>query len=621
MTQKSFKIFLLFGLLFTANKTAAQFPDTIKLSVLRERFSAIESSLLLATEHDLTAEEAWRQLQKNSSSPRAATVGFTANIFWVALTIKNDQISSQRSIVEIDNPQIDWLYVYEVSPSGSFQLITETGDKYLFAHRPLLHRNFAIPIFISALQSKTILIKIDKRNSSLTFPIYLWSEKAFHEKSYNENLWFGIFFGTIILCLGYALMAFIFLRTALYGWYFMLVFTSATYLFTALGYSFQYVYPNVLDFNSYFRVYLMAALFLFVAKFSQNFLNLPKYQPLIHKLINSILIVMGILALGGAVAKDFMTRNGLWIIPIVNTLMLLGGLLLIFGAVRSFANQRTTVVIYFMAWGSLLAGYLIITASEFGVIAVEDLPVNPVLIGSSLEIFIFSIGLTYQVRKIYNERNLLSLSMARQQKDLLKAYVEGTEKERERIARELHDDIGSRLGSLKRFINTKERNAELENQIDIICRDVRTMSHQLAPPSMKVSGLRQLVQQLTEETSKQTGLIIEAQYYDLPEILSGETIHHLFRIVQEGLNNIVKHARATEVDLQFFAHEKELVLTIEDNGRGFDTSKNASGIGLQNMRVRTESLNGTIEVSSQPGSGTSIMIRVPLPETTISNEL
>ncbi len=617
MIQKSFKFFLL-SCLIGLEAVAFELQDTLKLNSLPEKFSIIESSLLLATEENLTAEQAWKQLQAPHTIQKKVTVGFTSNIFWLALTIQNDNSTTNSSIIEVDNPQIDWLYVYEVKHSNTIKQLVETGDKYLFEQRPLLHRNFAIPIVLDAKETKTILVKIDKRNSSLTFPVYLWTEKAFHEKSYNENLWFGIFFGTIILCLGYALMAFIFLRKALYGWYFMLVLTSATYLFTALGYSFQYVYPNVLDFNSYFRVYLIAALFLFVAKFSQNFLSLLKYQPIIHKVVNSIIITLGVLALFGVVAIDFMTRNGLWIIPIINSLMLLGGLLLIYGAVRSFNHQRTTVVIYFMAWGSLFVGYLIMTASEFGIFPVEDLPVNPVLIGSSLEIFIFSIGLTYQVRKIYNERNSLSLSMARQQKELLKAYVEGTEKERERIARELHDDIGSRLGSLKRFIDSKERNTELENQIDIICRDVRTMSHQLAPPSMHVSGLRQLVQQLSEETGKQTGINIEAQYYDLPDTLSGETVHHLFRIVQEGLNNIVKHAQATEVDLQFFVHENELVLTIEDNGRGFDTSKNASGIGLQNMKVRTESLNGNLDISSQPGNGTHIMIRIPMPNNVIT---
>ncbi len=612
MTLKSFSRLFLFLSITCLGLSRAQGQDTLLASEVNYRQSIIQAASVLPTASDLQAEDAWAQIKTKAQDQESVTVGFTANIFWIAFKLKNDQPSQQEFIVEVDNPQIDWLYFYRVDSVGHCTLLEATGDKLLFEKRPLLHRNFALPIQLKAGETQTLLIKIDKRNSSLTFPIYLWDARDFHEKSYSENLWFGIFFGTIVLCLAYALMAFIFLRRALYGWYFLLVLTSAAYLFTALGYSFQYIYPNVLDFNSYFRVYIIVALSVLVSKFSQSFLNLPTYEPRICRWINYILIVFGIIAFSSIFMLDFLTRNGLWVIPIINSLMLTGGILLVVAAFRSFSKQRTTVVIYFMAWGSLLMGYLIMTASEFGVIPVEDLPVNPVLIGSSLEAFIFSIGLTYQVKKIYTERNLLSLSMARQQKELLKAYVEGTEKERGRIARELHDDIGSRLGSLKRFIDSKERNEELEKQIDIICRDVRTMSHQLSPPSIHVSGLRQLVQQVIDETRKQTNIQIEAQYYDLPDLLSGEMVHHIFRIVQEGLNNTLKHAQATEVDLQFFVHDDELVLTIEDNGRGFDTSKHAGGIGIQNMRVRTESLNGIIEISSMIGNGTSIMIRVPL---------
>ncbi len=251
-------------------------------------------------------------------------------------------------------------------------------------------------------------------------------------------------------------------------------------------------------------------------------------------------------------------------------------------------------------------------ASEFGLIPVESLSINPVLIGSSLETFIFSVGLTYQLSKVYNERNQLSLGLAKQQKELLKAYIEGTEKERKRISRELHDDIGSRLGSLKRFISKNEsQNLTLEKQIDILCNDVRAMSHQLAPASASITSFRQLINQLLEETSQQE-LKTDVQFYDVPKTLSPETTHHLFRMVQEAISNVLKHAHATELDLQFFAHGNEMVMTIEDNGRGFDPKSNARGIGLQNMKARTESLNGTIEISSNPGNGTNIMIKIPL---------
>lgn len=604
--------FLVITLLCCFASAESKATDTLRY-LDQAKVDVLQFAEVFATQQELTPLEVVQKFRNNEGRKGKSSAGFTANIFWVLCVAKNTTGAVQEKIVEIDNPQIDWLYVYAFDSTGNMEELAETGDKFLFSKRPLLHRNFAIPIQFQSGETKVILIKIDKRNSSLNFPIYLWDAKTFHEKTYSENLWFGVFFGIIVLCLAYALMAFIFLRTALYGWYFSLVLVSGLYLFTAHGFSFAYLYPNVVDFNSYFRVYLIVSLFLCMSQFSERFLSIPKYQPLIHKMIMGILIFLGFLALTSIFALELMTQNGLWIIPIINSLMLLGGFLMLYGAIRTFKKQPVTVMIYFAAWGSLIASYLIMTASEFGIIPVEKFAVNPVLIGSSLETFIFSMGLTYQVRNVYNERNQLSLRIAKQQKDLLKAYVEGTEKERERISRELHDDIGSRLGSLKRFITKGEvHDQTLEQQIDILCKDVRSMSHQLAPPSMRITGLRQLVQQLIEELPEREVIQIDVQFYDIPENLSVETTHHLFRIVQEAVNNVVKHAEATELDLQFFVHDNELVMTIEDNGKGFDTQSRNPGIGLQNIRARTESLNGTLEISSQPGRGTNMMIKIPV---------
>jgi two-component system, sensor histidine kinase LadS len=583
------------------------------LSITRTKIDVLQHARVLATQHELTAVQARQKLLAGAGSRSRSSAGFTANIFWLQFTLTNPTSATHQKIIEVDNPQIDWLYVYELDSAGVPILLAETGDKLLFAQRPLLHRNFAIPLQCLPHEQKTILIKIDKRNSSLNFPVFLWSAKAFHEKTYSENLWFGLFFGSILLCMVYALMAFLFLRAALYGWYFLFVLASALYLFTAHGFSFAYLYPTALDFNSYFRVYLIVALFVCLIKFSEKFLSIPRYNPIVHRIIGVILTAFGILAIISFFGLDFLTRNGLWVIPAINTALLLGGFLLIFAALRTYRQQPVIVLIYFGAWGSLLLSYLIMTAGEFGFIAVEQLAVNPVLVGSSVETFIFSVGLTYQIRNVYNERNQLSQNMARQQKDLLKAYVEGSEKERERISRELHDDIGSRLGSLKRFIaNDAAHTQTLEEQIDILCRDVRNMSHQLAPPTLHINGLQQLILQLAEEARVRDHLHIDVQFYDVPTSLPEEVTHHLFRITQEAVANILKHAHATEIDLQVFAHETELVLALEDNGKGFDLSRSAKGIGLKNIRARVESLNGTLEISSQPGYGTQLMVRVPL---------
>jgi two-component system, sensor histidine kinase LadS len=618
MTIRSYKFSILLFSFLILSVWAVHAQDTLKLNPLApDRFDIIKKGMVAATHEELAPDQAWTLLQELTGLPQKATVGFTSDIFWIAFRVKNYTATPSDQLLEIDNPQIDWLYIYERDASGQFSLLAETGDKFLFHQRPILHRNFAIPLTFAPGETKTILVKIDKRNSSLTFPVYLWNERAFHEKTYAENLRFGIFFGIITLCLIYALMAFLFLRRALFGWYFILVLATAVYLFTSLGFSFQYLYPNLLDFNSYFRVYLIVILFFCIVKFSQNFLNLKRYQPRINAFINYILIFLGGLIFVSIFTLDFMSRHALLIIPFINTVLLSGGALLIAAAIRSYPQQRVTVIIYFSAWGTLMLGYGIMTVTEFGWIPVEALPVNPVLVGSATEMLIFSVGLTYQIRKVYNERNQLSLKMAKQQKELLKAYVEGTEKERERIARELHDDIGSRLGSLKRFITTHaSTNQTLEEQIDILCRDVRTMSHQLTPPSMRITGLRQLVRQLVEDVIDQENLRIDVQFYDVPENLPSETNHHLFRIAQEAISNVLKHAQATEMDLQFFVHENELVMTMDDNGKGFDAQQALGGIGLQNMRTRTEALTGQLEISSSPGNGTNILIRIPLSAST-----
>lgn len=101
------------------------------------------------------------------------------------------------------------------------------------------------------------------------------------------------------------------------------------------------------------------------------------------------------------------------------------------------------------------------------------------------------------------------------------------------------------------------------------------------------------------------------QQYDFPENLDSEIKAELVRIVQEALNNIIKHARAKHTDIQLFKHDNELVITIEDDGQGFNEQQLPGGIGLANMRARAESLDGKLEISSKPGEGTSLLITIP----------
>jgi signal transduction histidine kinase len=163
------------------------------------------------------------------------------------------------------------------------------------------------------------------------------------------------------------------------------------------------------------------------------------------------------------------------------------------------------------------------------------------------------------------------------------------------------------LSTLKRHASAEA--SVLQEKIDELCTDVRNMSHQLSPASLKIAGLRHLISELAEETKRTTGIGVDVQFYDWPADIPEEVAHHLFRVVQEAVSNAAKYAQATEIDLQFFKHQNELVVTIDDNGKGFDVSDAHKGIGLKNMQARVASLQGSLEISSDASHGTSILVK------------
>ncbi|MFM9837449.1 MAG: sensor histidine kinase [Cyclobacteriaceae bacterium] len=141
-----------------------------------------------------------------------------------------------------------------------------------------------------------------------------------------------------------------------------------------------------------------------------------------------------------------------------------------------------------------------------------------------------------------------------------------------------------------------------------IINDIGNISHDLAPTIAHVSGLMPLVEKLIANTRKESGIDVKLQVFDFKEVLKTGPIIQLYRILQEALNNIVKHAEATEVDIQLFGHKGELNITIEDNGKGFDISQLSEGLGQSQMKIRTEG----IEINSHVRTGTLILLEILL---------
>jgi signal transduction histidine kinase len=611
MTTTCYRICALFVLSLNALVVQAFQPDTLFLNGSEVKTNLLPTTKVFSTSSYLSPSQALETINQQGKTITHATIGFTRETYWGAFIIKNSSQKNLTYILELESPQIDCLQVYTFSPLTIAQWAL-TGDAFPFHYRMIPHRNYVFPIALLPGEQKSFLLKIEKRNSSLNFPLHLWSEAAFYQNDAIENLGYGLYFGLILLCALYSILVFGFLRSPIYLWYFIWVVSSGLFVSTALGFSQQFLYPNAHDANSIFRVIIQVINLVAFLKFSQKFLQMETYTPRLGNAIHYIALFITAITLPVPFKPAIYYEYSHILLPFLNWLMVATLILIVSSAVKSFKHQRVIIIYYFAAFSALIAGAFCVVGIEFGVFAAEDFSINPFLAGSSLEYLIFSVGITYQIKKVFDERNNLTLKFAQQQKELLKAYVDGVEKERERISRELHDDIGSRLSTLNRFVTIEQSdtNLKLQEQIEHLCEDVRNMSHQLAPASLKMTGLKSKVFELATELEERKNIKVDIQFYDFPETLNEEQTIHLYRILQEAFNNIAKHADASLVDLQFFGHDDELVVTLEDNGKGFKAST-TNGIGVQNMQARAASIQGVLEISSQPGKGTQLLLRVP----------
>jgi signal transduction histidine kinase len=199
--------------------------------------------------------------------------------------------------------------------------------------------------------------------------------------------------------------------------------------------------------------------------------------------------------------------------------------------------------------------------------------------------------------------------------------VGGQEQERRRLSRELHDETGQALTSillgLKAIEDTQGTErfpaalAELRERVVATLQDVRRLAVELRPKALDDFGLVPALERLTDSFAEQTGIGAHLESR-LPESrLPSETETVLYRVVQEALTNVVKHAQADNVSVLLHSKQGRVAVVIEDDGRGFADGGETEGIGLLGMRERVALVGGTVAVESSPGAGTTIVVEVP----------
>ncbi len=219
---------------------------------------------------------------------------------------------------------------------------------------------------------------------------------------------------------------------------------------------------------------------------------------------------------------------------------------------------------------------------------------------------------------------LLQAAIITQQDIATKGIIEAEERERKRIASDLHDGVGQLMTAAwlnMQAINEKTKSTDAETAelldkamhlVDESCKEVRAVSHNMMPNALLKKGLVNAVREFLQQINiKSTKINLQTEGLNNPLTNHVETV--LYRIIQESVNNVIKHAQATSLDISINQDETGIDVMIEDNGKGFNFSEanKKDGIGLQNIKSRIEYLKGTVEWNTAENKGTLVAIHIP----------
>lgn len=206
-----------------------------------------------------------------------------------------------------------------------------------------------------------------------------------------------------------------------------------------------------------------------------------------------------------------------------------------------------------------------------------------------------------------------------ERRDSARRALSAQESERRRIARELHDEVGQvltavllQLDRLKRDLDDRH-GGELEHTREAVrgsLQEVRAIASRLRPEALDDLGLNSALAALTNEVTRQTGMNVERSLTPLELPLSPEEELVVYRVAQEALTNAVRHSDARRVSLTFGAQNGAVELTVRDDGAGFDPAAAGDGAGLRGMRERAVLIDAALDVTSRPGDGTTVRLRM-----------
>lgn len=536
---------------------------------------------------------------------------------WLKIPLKPLLQQAGVQLLHINNPHINQLKLWVLTGDSVIRDFEITGDHYLFNSRPIPATGFTFPLPVEVPENCYLILAADQRFSKFDLPLEWLSEKQYSQVSERNMLFEGFLLG--MGCLIILINLVLFAGSSeklylLYGLYLLLIFC---YFTIEAGLFFRYLYPQKPEWNDIIRPAALSLSMVPQMLFFYQLLQLKTTLPAlnaINRIVFLTYIILFVIGLVTSTGGNREVQQG-WIFAsrIVLPIVLLILLTEAFYCVRSGIRFATFAFASVLCLASMTITYALYLS---GFLPQNRFTVHALETGIWLDIVIIGFSLGWRYRLFQREAQELQVQNRRLQQTIYKETAGWQQKEMLRLSSLLHDNLGAKIGLLRLKADgmplTETGRQEIADLITQLGAEVRSMSHRLSPVKLQEKGLRAGLEDLVRLISSSGGPQVRLEWIGAQRSLDFEYELIVYHMAQELLQNVLKHARATEGVLQIICDPPLISIYVEDNGIGSDESATQEGLGLKNISRLAELMNGRFRTEGIPGKGFSASVEFTL---------
>jgi two-component system, sensor histidine kinase LadS len=544
-------------------------------------------------------------------------ISYTSTNVWLKINLEKLAEEGELHWIRIDNPHINRLKVWALSEGTVQKEFPITGDAFEFESRGIPSTSYIFPLTDIPIECSELIFAIDKRYTKLEIPLFFESNSELLGNSESNSIWIFFFLGICFFLFLFNGFLFISTKESVFGWYLAYLMLTSTYIGTDTGLLFKYIYPNFPQINDIIRPASMAFGMAPMLIFFNKILELEKYSVRLYRLNKILLLVflaIFLVAVGSSawtldpLIQQFWLKANRVVTPLIMFILMLE-------SVYFMKIGRPLAIFSFGSFFSLMFFSLIYVGLQIEWLPITPLTTHSLYFGLGADAFFMGISLAWRFNLFRQTVDRLLIEKSIRQEKVTKEINNWKEQQMSQVSSLLHDHIGGLIGVLRFSLDNMELTPQGKEKIAVeiqsIGEEIRQYSHSFSPVHLETLGLHRALEIQMEKFKVKTKIQLNYEWLGPTAITSKNFQLILYQIVQEILQNILKHSKATTASLQIIQSEEVLSIYAEDDGIGCDYIPFEKGIGLQSIKRIIEVIGGDFQVNSSSQTGFSLSVELP----------